>query len=1153
MRPPWFPRFTVRQFVVSLTGASTLFFTHWASGQQSGTTALDGVSPQAMAQIASLLADKEQRTKTQQKIDSQLLYAARMADQREVAPGVPAQEVNLRYQTSAATGAQMVRIDVRTNEFAGANAKVAEAIIALGGEVIEDVPQFNAIHAALPLAQMEALAALVEVRFITAAAIRQNDTGSFNSQGDKALGADVARSIFPMALGNVKVCVISDSASAAGIANSVANGNLAAGQVTVLPGQAGNSSDEGLAMLEIVNDIAPGAQLFFATSGNSEAAFAANILALRNTYNCDVMVDDIRFGSELPFQDAVIARAVNTVTAAGAIYFASAGNSGNKTDGTSGTWVGDFSNGGVFVVPGVATPYEVHSFQTTPTVQNYNVVNAGGSSYALSLFWSDPENGSSNDYDLFQLNAAGTAVVSSSTSTQSGTQNAYEAATLSSTGGNRVVVVRKVGAANRALYLSTGRGRLAINTNGYARGHSAAIDAIATAAVPASVANGAGPTGPFPNAYTASQTTELFSSDGPARKFFQPNGTAVTPGNFLIGTGGGLTQQYPVVTASDGVTTSVPGFAPFFGTSAAAPHAAAVAALLKAYKPALTATQIRAALVATALDIEAVGTDSDTGAGIVRPVNALSFVSGGPALSAGTPSAPIAESASPANNAVDSGETVVVNLPVFNYGSAATINLIGTLEASGGVTPTTNNPLSYGVIAAGGGSVTRPYTFIATAACGNTITLTLQLKDGTTSYGSVTYTITLGTLSTTTTTTLFENFDGVTAPALPAGWTSTIVTGAIGNWTTSTTTPDAGTNAVFATPVASAAETRLDSASFALPSGVTNQVSFRHRWNLESGYDGGVLEIAIGAGAFSDIITAGGSFVSGGYTGTIYGGTANPFGARSAWTGSADTAYTTTLVILPASAAGQSVRLRFRLGSDNSTLAAGTNVWRIDTVQRLVASRVCTALTPTNIVLSPLSPVHRGQQRTVTATVTSGSGVPTGSVWVSGAGASCNITLASGGGNCALSPTVVGVNQTVTGSYGGDGSRAASSATTPFTVKSTLDVDDNGTPQVAVDGVMVLRYLFGLTGTAVTNGITMGSGAQRTDPVAINTFLGEVSSLLDIDGDTKVKPTTDGLLIMRYLLGLRGTALIKGAVAPAPGATRTSATDIENYIQGLIQ
>ena len=106
----------------------------------------------------------------------------------------------------------------------------------------------------------------------------------------------------------------------------------------------------------------------------------------------------------------------------------------------------------------------------------------------------------------------------------------------------------------------------------------------------------------------------------------------------------------------------------------------------------------------------------------------------------------------------------------------------------------------------------------------------------------------------------------------------------------------------------------------------------------------------------------------------------NPLAGRAAWTNSPDAGYITTLVTLPTSAAGQSVRLRFRLGSDSSALAAGTNVWRIGTLQRVVVSRVCTALTPTSTVVSAVNPVHRGQQRTVTATVSSGSGVPTGSV-----------------------------------------------------------------------------------------------------------------------------------------------------------------------------
>jgi hypothetical protein len=204
-------------------------------------------------------------------------------------------------------------------------------------------------------------------------------------------------------------------------------------------------------------------------------------------------------------------------------------------------------------------------------------------------------------------------------------------------------------------------------------------------------------------------------------------------------------------------------------------------------------------------------------------------------------------------------------------------------------------------------------------------------------------------------------------------------------------------------------------------------------------------------------------------------------------------------------------------------------------------------------VLSVTGPIHRGQQSTVVATVASGSGVPTGSVQVTGAGASCNITLAAGAGNCALSPTIVGAAQTVTGSYSGDSSRATSSGTAALTVKSALDVDDNGATQVEFDGVMVLRHMFGLSGTAVTNGVSPAPGAQRTDPNAISGFIGQISPLLDIDANNSVSPLTDGLLIVRYLLGLRGSALIQGAVAPPPGAMRTTATAIEDYIQRLIQ
>jgi subtilisin family serine protease len=115
----------------------------------------------------------------------------------------------------------------------------------------------------------------------------------------------------------------------------------------------------------------------------------------------------------------------------------------------------------------------------------------------------------------------------------------------------------------------------------------------------------------------AANPIQTYSSDGPRRMFYEPNGTAITPGNVLFGTNGGRLLQKPDITAADCVTTTTPGFIPFCGTSAAAPHAGAIAALLLSSSPAPTPALVRATLGATALDIEAAGIDRDSGRGIV--------------------------------------------------------------------------------------------------------------------------------------------------------------------------------------------------------------------------------------------------------------------------------------------------------------------------------------------------------------------------------------------------------------------------------------------------------------------------------------------------------------------------------------------------------
>lgn len=110
-----------------------------------------------------------------------------------------------------------------------------------------------------------------------------------------------------------------------------------------------------------------------------------------------------------------------------------------------------------------------------------------------------------------------------------------------------------------------------------------------------------------------------------------------------------------------------------------------------------------------------------------------------------------AESCATANQAVDPGETVTVDLGLRNAGLEPVNNLVATLLSTGGVT----NPgpaQSFGTLAVGGGSVTRPFTFTAGGNCGGEITATLQLQDGATDLGTVTYKFLVGAPSAYTVT-----------------------------------------------------------------------------------------------------------------------------------------------------------------------------------------------------------------------------------------------------------------------------------------------------------------------------------------------------------------------------------------------------------------
>jgi hypothetical protein len=110
------------------------------------------------------------------------------------------------------------------------------------------------------------------------------------------------------------------------------------------------------------------------------------------------------------------------------------------------------------------------------------------------------------------------------------------------------------------------------------------------------------------------------------------------------------------------------------------------------------------------------------------------------------------------------------------------------------------------------------------------------------------------------------------------------------------------------------------------------------------------------------------------------------------------------------------------------------------------------------------------------------------------------------------------------------------------------DIDGNGIFQPLNDGVLIIRYLFGLTGQALIAD-AIGPGASRTSVAQITSYLNNLKPMLDVDGDGRVDGLTDGLLIGRYLFGLRGSSLTAGAVAT--NAMRNSSDSIETHLEAL--
>jgi hypothetical protein len=555
-----------------------------------------------------------------------------------------------------------VLVDVR---FEGGAVASVDALRRVGAEIVHASSRYQTVTVAVRPADLPSVGGLAGVGGVSevlAPIVRAADCGgAVRSEGDVQLNAANARASFGVDGSGITVGILSDSFDRApGVATRAA-GDVAAGD---LPGpgspcgstapvgilddsQAG--SDEGRAMAQIVHDLAPGAAIDFATAFSGELQFAANIRGLAAA-GARVIADDVAYFAEPFFQDGPVAVAIGDVTAAGASHFTAAGND-NLVDGQGrgvGSWEApQFRGSGGCPAAIVALSEELEELEEdqgvpdpqglrpshcmdfdpgAPEDDAFGITVATGETLKVDLQWAEPWNGVGSDLDAFLLEEGGElaevkgAPVISVDDNVEGSQRPFEFLSWKNEGpGQKVqlVINRFSGADPRLKFVLIENGNGVANTDfpesalgdvvgPTVFGHSGAASAIAVGAV----------------RHDNSAKPEAFSSRGPVKQYFGP-----VLGAAPAAPTGERTISKPDLAATDGAANTFFGIPQagvwrFYGTSASAPHAAAVAALVRQANPGAGAGAVRSALAGTARPVGLFGPDA-VGAGLVDAFGAV--------------------------------------------------------------------------------------------------------------------------------------------------------------------------------------------------------------------------------------------------------------------------------------------------------------------------------------------------------------------------------------------------------------------------------------------------------------------------------------------------------------------------------------------------
>jgi hypothetical protein len=357
------------------------------------------------------------------------------------------------------------------------------------------------------------------------------------------------------------------------------------------------------------------------------------------------------------------------------------------------------------------------------------------------------------------------------------------------------------------------------------------------------------------------------------------------------------------------------------------------------------------------------------------------------------------------NGAIDPGEVVTLNVFLRNLGTTGTSNLTATLQTGGGVL-SPSGPKNYGAMTNSDIAQNKQFTFTASPNLnpGAVLTLVFALQDGATTLSPVSLSIVVSRREP-----LREDFDVPVASVVPVGWVGHISVGIAGDsaWRTATVNSDSPPNAASGPSAPHVTDNMITSPAFSVTT-ASAKLTFRNSYDFEAGFDGAVLEISLNGAAFADILTAGGSFTAGGYNGFISQTFGNPLAGRQAWTGTSAGGFLSTAVNLPFSAAGKSVQLRWRLGTDTSTSLSGQLIDAVLVTDGLAGQTCpCTITCPANVtvpnglnqcgaVVNFADPATSGGCGTLGVSPATGSFFPIGTTTITAStatGPNCSFTI----------------------------------------------------------------------------------------------------------------------------------------------------------------